>query len=303
MANTYWSGYGDLAVFVMYLMGIAVAVLAAVLLKSTALKGDTPPFIMELPAYHRPQLRSTLLHLWDKLKHFVTRAGTVIAASIIVIWFLSSFGKGGYCDINDSIIGYIGRGLQYLFYPIFAAPNGFTSAAAQSDYAWRLVVAAITGLIAKEMVVATLGTMAGLDGDAILDGSASAADSEAFNAMLGTMTPAAMFAYMAFNLFSVPCMAAVGAAIGELNSKRKSAQAILFWLITSYAVSFTVFWLGNFGTYMYPMSIVVALLMAAAVGFAIFKIVKNKRRVGSMRIAGAEWGATITPTREEGDGD
>ena len=74
-------------------------------------------------------------------------------------------------DCNDSIIGYIGRGLQYLFYPIFAAPNGFTSAAAQSDYAWRLVVAAITGLIAKEMVVATLGTMAGLDGDAILDGS------------------------------------------------------------------------------------------------------------------------------------
>lgn len=303
MANTYWSGYGDLAVFVMYLMGIAVAVLAAVLLKSTALKGDTPPFIMELPAYRRPQLRSTLLHLWDKLKHFVTRAGTVIAASIIVIWFLSSFGKGGYCDINDSIIGYIGRGLQYLFYPIFAAPNGFTSAAAQSDYAWRLVVAAITGLIAKEMVVATLGTMAGLDGDAILDGSASAADSEAFNAMLGTMTPAAMFAYMAFNLFSVPCMAAVGAAMGELNSKRKSAQAILFWLITSYAVSFTVFWLGNFGTYMYPMSIVVALLIAAAIGFAIFKIVKNKRMVGSMRIAAAESAAATMSTSEEDDGE
>ena len=303
MANTYWSGYGDLAVFVMYLMGIAVAVLAAVLLKSTALKGDTPPFIMELPAYRRPQLRSTLLHLWDKLKHFVTRAGTVIAASIIVIWFLSSFGKGGYCDINDSIIGYIGRGLQYLFYPIFAAPNGFTSAAAQSDYAWRLVVAAITGLIAKEMVVATLGTMAGLDGDAILDGSASAADSEAFNAMLGTMTPAAMFAYMAFNLFSVPCMAAVGAAMGELNSKRKSAQAILFWLITSYAVSFTVFWLGSFGTYMYPMSIVVALLIAAAIGFAIFKIVKNKRMVGSMRIAAAESAAATMSTSEEDDGE
>jgi ferrous iron transport protein B len=303
MANTYWSGYGDLAVFVMYLMGIAVAVLAAVLLKSTALKGDTPPFIMELPAYRRPQLRSTLLHLWDKLKHFVTRAGTVIAASIIVIWFLSSFGKGGYCDINDSIIGYIGRGLQYLFYPIFAAPNGFTSAAAQSDYAWRLVVAAITGLIAKEMVVATLGTLAGLDGDAILDGSASAADSEAFNAMLGTMTPAAMFAYMAFNLFSVPCMAAVGAAMGELNSKRKSAQAILFWLITSYAVSFTVFWLGSFGTYMYPMSIVVALLIAAAVGFAIFKIVKNKRMVGRMRIAAAESAAATMSTSEEDDGE
>ena len=288
MANTYWSGYGDLAVFVMYLMGIAVAILAAIILKKTTLKGETPPFIMELPAYHRPQFRSTMLHLWDKLKHFVTRAGTVIAASIIVIWFLSSFGKGGYCDINDSIIGYIGRGLQYLFYPVFAAPNGFTSAAAQSDYAWRFVVAAITGLIAKEMVVATLGTMAGLDGDAILEGSASATDTEAFNAMLGTMTPAAMFAYMAFNLFSVPCMAAVGAAMGELNSRRKSAQAVLFWLITSYAVSFTVFWLGNFGTYMYPMSIIVALLIAAAVEYAIYKTVKNRRSALAVKLAAAE---------------
>lgn len=288
MANNYWNGFGDLTVFIMYFMGIIVALIAAVILKATALKGEPPPFIMELPAYHRPQFKSTMIHLWDKLKHFIVRAGTVIAASIVVIWFLSSFGKGGYCDINDSILAYIGKGLQYLFYPIFAAPNGFVSTAAQSEYAWRFVVAAITGLIAKEMVVATLGTLAGLDGDAILEGSASGAEREAFDAMLGTMHPAAMFAYMAFNLFSVPCMAAVGAAMGELNSRKRSAQAIGFWLLTAYVVSFAVFWLGNFNTYMMPMSVVVLVLLVALIGFFAYKLIKkNKAARAAVKSGGA----------------
>ena len=246
---------------------------------------------MELPAYHTPQFRSTMLHLWDKLKHFITRAGTVIAASIIVIWFLSSFGKGGYCDIDVSILGYIGRGLQYLFYPIFAAPNGFVSAAAQSEYAWRFVVAAITGLIAKEMVVATLGTISGLDGDAILDGAASEGDQAAFDVMLGSMTPAAMFAYMAFNLLSVPCMAAVGAAMGELNSAKKSAIAIGFWIVTSYVVSFVVFWLGNFNTYMFPLSICVAVALAALIGWLIARQAIKSRKSKKLAAAG---GATVS---------
>ena len=128
------------------------------------------------------------------------------------------------------------------------------------------------------MVVATLGTMAGLDGDAILDGSADAGDQAAFEAMLGTMTPAAMFAYMAFNLFCVPCMAAVGAAIGELNSPKKSAVAIGFWLITAYVVSFTVFWLGNFNTYMFPLSICVAVALVALTAFLITRRVLNYKK-------------------------
>lgn len=276
MANTYWTGYGDLIVFLMYFIGLAVALIAAIILNGKILKGDAPPFIMELPSYHCPQVKATGIHLWDKLKHFIVRAGTIIAASIIVIWFLSSFGKGGYCDIDNSILSYIGRGLQYIFFPIFAAPNGFVTAAG-AEYAWRFVVAAITGLIAKEMVVATLGTLAGLDGDAILDGAAEGSEVEAFDAMIGTMTPAAMIAYMTFNLLSVPCMAAVGAAAGELNSRRKTFQAIAFWLISSYSVAFVVFWLGNFNTYMWPMSMIVALLIAAAIAFVTYKYVRGAK--------------------------
>ncbi|MBD5130999.1 MAG: ferrous iron transporter B [Clostridiales bacterium] len=293
MANTYWNGYGDLTVFIMYFMGIAVAIIAAVILKMTMLKGDPPPFIMELPAYHRPQFKSTMIHLWDKAKHLLVRTGTVIAVSIIVIWFLSSFGKGGYCDIDVSILGYIGRGLQYLFYPVFAAPNGFVSTAACNEYAWRFVVAAFTGLIAKEMVVATLGTLAGVDGDAILEGAASEADQGAFDAMIGSMTPAAMFAYMAFNLFSVPCMAAVGAAMGELNSRKKSAIAIGFWLLTAYVVSFVVFWLGNFNTYMWGMSLAVTLILIALIAFAAFKLVKKFK---AQRVAEAAALAAVAAT-------
>ena len=298
MANTYWSGYGDLAVFIMYFMGIAVAIIAAFILKATALKGETPPFIMELPSYHRPQFTSTMIHLWDKLKHFLVRAGTVIAASIIVIWFLSSFGKGGYCDIDVSILGYIGKGLQYIFFPVFAAPNGFTSVAAQQQYAWRFVVAAFTGLIAKEMVVATLGTVSGLDGDAILGGTAGEAEQSAFDAMLGTMTPAAMFAYMAFNLFSVPCMAAVGAAMGELNSRKRSFQAIGFWLITAYVVSFVVFWLGNFNTYMWPLSTVVLIAIVALVGLLIFKLVKKSMDGKKLALATAAADAEVASAQQ-----
>lgn len=304
MANTYWSGFGDLAVFIMYFMGIVVAIIAAFILKSTALKGDAPPFIMELPAYHRPQFTSTVIHLWDKLKHFLVRAGTVIAASIIVIWFLSSFGKGGYCDIDVSILGYIGKGLQYIFFPVFAAPNGFVSAAAQQQYAWRFVVAAFTGLIAKEMVVATLGTISGLDGDAILEGGASDADQSAFDAMLGSMTPAAMFAYMAFNLFSVPCMAAVGAAMGELNSKKRSFQAIGFWLLTAYAVSFVVFWLGNFNTYMWPLSVIVLLAIVALIGWLIYRLaVKSKKSKAFITVAAADVAATADAENRDGKED
>lgn len=298
MANTYWNGYGDLTVFIMYFMGIAVAVIAAFILKSTSLKGDPPPFILELPAYRRPQFVSTVMRLWDKLKHFVVRAGTVIAASIIVIWFLSSFGKGGYCDIGDSILGYVGRGLQYLFYPVFAAPNGFVSTGAQQQYAWRLVIAAFTGLIAKEMVVGTLGTLAGVDG--ALDMDTADVASSPLGAMLGSMTPAAMFAYMAFNLFSVPCMAAVGAAMGELNSRKHTFQAIGFWLLTSYAVSFAVFWLGNFDTYMMPMSVVVTVILLSLIAFVVIRRILRAKKSKHALIADASCAAATVANSDEG---
>ena len=216
--------FGTLVVYSMYLIGIVVAILAAILLKATALKGDTPPFIMELPAYHRPQFKNTMVHLWDKLKHYLVKAATIIAGSIVVIWFLSNFGFAfwrGLVDIEDSIIGQVGNVIKYLFYPL-----GF----AQGAEGWKFVVAAFTGLVAKENVVGTLEVLssgAGLD------------------AFLSALSNPAAYSFMVFNLLSVPCMAAVAAASGELQSGKKLWGAVGFWLATSYIVSAVFYWFGT----------------------------------------------------------
>lgn len=227
--------HGDLIVFSMYFLGIAVAVLSAVLLKKTALKGAAAPFIMELPAYHLPQFKNTMLHLWEKLKHYIVRAATIIAGSIVVIWFLTNFDFdfwNGMVDQGDSILGRIAKVFSWLFVPL-----GF----GMGENGWMFVVAAFTGLIAKEMVVATLGTFAGVD-DA-LDIETGELASTAFGSFIASMAggyPAAL-AFMAFNLLSVPCMAAVGAASGEFRSKKKLWFAIGYWMATAYIVSALIF--------------------------------------------------------------
>lgn len=237
----------EVVVYSMYVLGIAIAILASLLLKLTIVKGETPPFIMELPAYHAPRAKNIAVRLWEKLKHYVIRAATVIAGAIVVIWFLSNFSftfRYVPDDSGMSMLGMIGKGLSWLFVPL-----GF----GMGENGWKFVVAAFTGLIAKEMVVATMGTFAGMDGDEALETDGAELADTALGAMmlsiggvLGGFSAAipAMFAFMAFNLLSVPCMAAVAAAGGELNSKRKLWTAIGFWMLTAYLTALVVFWYG-----------------------------------------------------------
>jgi ferrous iron transport protein B len=263
-ASSYAGFNAELVVFGMYVLGIIIAVLAAFLLKSTLIKGQTSVFIMELPDYHMPRAKNTAIYLWQKLKHFVFKAATIIVGALIVIWFLSSFSFGlRYVeDSGDSMIGIVAKGLTYLFVPL-----GF----GMGDEGWKFVVAVITGLIAKEMVVATLGTFAGLDGDPLDIEGADIAETSLGVMMLGiggtlggiNVAIPAMFAFMAFNLLSVPCMAAVAAATGELTSAKVDTNqatnqvavrtnnksrtiwfAISFWLITAYGISALIFWVG-----------------------------------------------------------
>jgi ferrous iron transport protein B len=230
--------YPDLVVYSIYLLGIAVAVLAAIILKRTALKGEAPPFLMELPAYRMPHPRNLVRHVWDKLKHYIIKAATVIIAALIVIWFISSFSFTFRLveDQSDSIIGIIGRGLAWLFWPL-----GF----GQGADGWKFIVAVLTGLIAKEMVVATMGVFAGMADDplSLETGELSAAP---IAVLIGTLSVPAAFAFMAFNLLSVPCMAAVAAANGELSNKKQTFGAIGFWLGTAYVVAAAVYWIGMY---------------------------------------------------------
>ena len=141
----------------MYVLGITVAIVTVILMRSTTMRGEVPPFIMELPAYHAPQFRNLMLHLWDKVKHFVKKAFTIILASTIVIWFISHFSWGWQYLSDDKINSSILAGLGQLIQPLFT-PLGFGSQL--GAWGWVFVVAAITGLIAKENVIATFGTLA-----------------------------------------------------------------------------------------------------------------------------------------------
>lgn len=214
--------FGDLVVFSIYLIGIVVAIIAAIILKFTAFKGETPPFIMELPSYHLPRLKNLMARLWEKLKHFVFKAATIIAGSIVVIWFLSNFGfafwNGMVDDIQYSMLGQIGGVLKYLFYPL-----GF----AQGADGWKFVVASITGLLAKEEVVATLEVLAGSVG---------------IEAMIGGLSVAGAYSFMLFNLLAVPCMAMVAAVYGEMGSGKRTWAAVGFWCLTAYVVSMVAYW-------------------------------------------------------------
>ena len=214
--------YGDLVVFSVYLIGIVVAIVAAIILRFTVFKGETPPFIMELPSYHLPQFKNLMAHLWEKLKHFIIKAGTIIAASIVVIWFLSNFDfafwNGMVDNIEYSMLGRIGNVVKYLFYPL-----GF----AMGADGWKFVVASLTGLLAKEEVVATLEVLSGGLG---------------LEALLGGMTVASAYSFMLFNLLAVPCMAMVAAVYGEMGSGKRTWGAIGFWLLTAYVVSMVTYW-------------------------------------------------------------
>ncbi len=161
----------DIITYSIYLLGIVVAILSILFMRNTFMRGETPPFIMELPPYRKPQFKSLMIHMWDKLKHFVKKAFTVILASTIVIWFISHFSFSWKFlpdeRINESILANIGMLIQPIFTPL-----GFGSQL--NNWGWVFVVSAAMGLIAKENVIAAFGILAacivGFVGDEALGG-------------------------------------------------------------------------------------------------------------------------------------
>ncbi len=237
-------GNADLITYSMYLLGIIVAIASVLIMRNTTMKGDVPPFIMELPAYHAPKFTGLMIHLWDKTKHFVKKAFTIILASTIVIWFLTNFGWDWRMvdEMDKSILASLGQFIQPLFTPL-----GFGSQL--SKWGWVFAVAAITGLIAKEDVVGTFGTLAAclpimLDTlvDVEVDGGVSAVT--AMIANTGITVPA-LIAFIAFNMLTIPCFAAVATAKAELPSKKAFNMTILFWIVTSYVVAAMVYVIGS----------------------------------------------------------
>lgn len=205
-----------------YLLGIVVALIVAAILKRTIFKGLSTPFVMELPTYKIPSIKGILLHTWEKVKGFLRKAGTIILACSIVLWALSIFPLGVEYGSADSILGMIGSVIA----PIFA-PLGFGT--------WQAAVAIIAGLAAKEVVVATFGTLAGMEED----------DEEGITSLVhDTFTPLSAFSFMAFTLLYTPCFAAIGAIKQETNSYKWALTMCGITLITAYIVSFLIYNVG-----------------------------------------------------------
>ena len=244
--------YPDIITYSMYVVGMVAAVVSVLLMRNTTLKGDAAPFIMELPAYHMPQFKALMIHLWDKAKHFVKKAFTIILASTIVIWFLSNFGWNWQYldgDISQSILANLGQFIQPIFTPL-----GFGSQL--STFGWVFAVAAITGLIAKENVIATFFTLSTVVVAGVTSGAISSdIAQEILNATEasedGIIESVAMIqatgitwqgciSFIAFNMLTIPCFAACATAKAELP-KGQFKWTVLFWLATSYLASAIIY--------------------------------------------------------------
>lgn len=241
----------DLITYSMYLLGIITAIVSVLLMRNTSLKGETPPFIMELPAYHAPQFKNLMAHLWDKTKHFVKKAFTIILASTIVIWVLTHFDFSWHLlqdeQINESILASVSMLVQPLFTPL-----GFGSQL--GEYGWVFVLAAVSGLIAKENVISTFGTLAACltaipavadkIGLANISSEAGIGAVKAMIAATGIGIPG-LLAFIAFNMTTIPCFAAVGTAKAELQDNRRYKWTLFFWIATSYIVGAMLYTIGS----------------------------------------------------------
>ena len=233
-------GNADVITYSMYLLGIVTALVSLLIMRNTTMRGEASPFIMELPAYRMPGLQSLMLHLWDKAKHFIHKAFTIILVSCVVIWILSNFGwdwKYVGERMDTSILASLGKLIQPLFTPL-----GF--GAQLNANGWVFAVAAITGLIAKEDVIATFGTLAGCISAGFLGATEEGIyEVSVMISATGIGVPA-LVAFIAFNMLTIPCFAAVAAAKGELG-KGKFRWTLLFWLVTSFLVSSILYTVGE----------------------------------------------------------
>ena len=219
------------AIFGVYFTGVAVAVISGTVLKGTLLKGGQTPFIMELPSYRLPALKTLVLNLWEKLKHFIFRAGTVILLASIAVWLLESFDFSFNMTPSsaESILGVIGKAIA----PVFA-PLGF-------GY-WQAAVAILTGFIAKEAVVSTLGVLySGTPDIPLAEGAASAAAT----AVAAAFSPLSAFSFMIFNLLAPPCVTAMATIGQEMRSKKWTGFALVFQLAAAWIMAFLIYSIGS----------------------------------------------------------
>lgn len=210
----------------MYFLGIAVIVLAGIALKKTsAFAGDPAPFVMELPAYHIPAMKGVIRHMWDRAKGFIIKAGTIIFAACVIIWFFSAFNASmEMVDIEDSMLAAFGGAISWIF-----APVGLGD--------WKGAVAVISAEMAKENAIGTLAVLNGV--------AADAEDMELMAGIAGMFTPIAAFSFMILNLFDPPCVVAMATIAREMGDRKWAALAIGFQIMLGYGMALVAYNIGS----------------------------------------------------------
>jgi ferrous iron transport protein B len=222
LVGAFFTAHQGLVMFSMYLLGILVAIAAAFVFRKTILKGESGHFVMELPPYRLPTISGVLIHMWERGRMFLVKAGTIIFGVVVVVWFLSSMPWGVEYASADSWIGQIGS----FFAPVFS-PAGFGQ--------WQASVSLIFGFLAKEVVVGTMGAIFAVE-EGILGGTIAA--------QLG-WTPLVALAFMVFCLLYVPCVAALGAIRGETKSWKWTGFTALYTTVIAWVMAVLVFQIGS----------------------------------------------------------
>ena len=249
-----------------YFVGITTIIVSGVMLKKTRMfAGDPSPFVMELPAYHVPKALNVLRSMWERGWSFIKKAGSIILLSTIFIWFTSSFGfvNGGFTmleetQLNESFLANLGSAISPLF-----APLGWGD--------WQASVAAITGLVAKENVVATFGILYGF-AEVAEDGS------EIWGALAASFTVAAAYSFLVFNLLCAPCFAAIGAIKREMNNAKWTIFAVAYQCVFAYVIAFMIFQFATFlTTGVFGIGTIIALLFLLVMLYLLFRPESEKQ--------------------------
>ena len=257
-----------------FFIGIAAVTISGVILKKfKTFAGKPAPFVMELPAYHLPSARNVLRATWDRGMDFVKRATTIVLLSSIVLWFLKGYGFAGGSfgaveDSNLSLLADIGRLFSWIFYPL-----GWSG-----DMAWKATVATATGLIAKEQVVMTFGTLYHYAGDLSETGS------EIWQLIAADFGPVRAYSFMIFNLLCAPCFAAIGAIRREMGNRKWTWITVGYMCGFAYVVSLIVYQLIGLATGEASFGILTVVALAALAGLTYLVVRKNKYADTNVRI-------------------
>ena len=222
LAGAFFTAYQGLVVFSIYIIGVVMAIIMALIFRKSILKGPSSHFVMELPPYRLPTITGVLVHTWEGGRTFLTRAGTIIFIAVVLVWLLGSLPWGVEYASAESVIGRIGSFIA----PIFA-PAGFGQ--------WQAAVSLLLGFLAKEVVVGTMGAIFAVE-EGILGGT--------LTTQLG-WTPLIAFAFMVFCLLYVPCVATIGTIRGETNSWKWTGFAVLYTIVVAWIIATLIFQIGS----------------------------------------------------------